>query len=126
MKIRSGFISNSSSSSFVVYGINDVNTINMVFSKLGIKDSEGLPLRIEDYEFDKDVYEFLESKFNLHIYYDDYHSHYFLGDYIMGQEEYDYSEFENNLEDAKKTFSELSQKLNINFDYKMVMINIPY
>lgn len=126
MKIRSGFVSNSSSSSFIVYGINDVNTINMVFSKLGVKDSEGLPLRVEDYKFDEDIYELLESKYNLHIYYDDYYGQYFLGKSIMGQEEYDYSEFEKNLEDAKHTFSELGQKLNIDFDYKMVMINTPY
>lgn len=126
MKVRYGFVSNSSSSSFIIYGINDVNTINMVFSKLGIKDSEGLPLRIEDYEFDENIQELLESKYHLHIYYDEYFGHCFLGDYIMGQKEYDYSEFEKNLEDVKQVFNGLSQKLNMDFDYKMAMISTPY
>ena len=40
MKIRNGFVSNSSSSSFLVCGISDVDSINSVLIKNGIMNSE--------------------------------------------------------------------------------------
>lgn len=40
MKIRNGFVSNSSSSSFLVCGIYDADSINSVLMKNGIIDSE--------------------------------------------------------------------------------------
>ena len=40
MKIRNGFVSNSSSSSFLVCGIYDADSINSVLMKNGIVDSE--------------------------------------------------------------------------------------
>lgn len=40
MKIRSGFVSNSSSSSFLVCGITDIDSINSVLMKNDIMNSE--------------------------------------------------------------------------------------
>ncbi len=40
MKIRNGFVSNSSSSSFLVCGISDVDSINSVLMKNNIMNSE--------------------------------------------------------------------------------------
>lgn len=40
MKIRSGFVSNSSSSSFLVCGISDIDSINSVLMKNDIMNSE--------------------------------------------------------------------------------------
>ena len=67
MKIRNGFVSNSSSSSFLVCGIYDADSINSVLMKNGIIYKDGLAENVLD---ETAIYELYKVKLNEqgHIY----------------------------------------------------------
>jgi hypothetical protein len=97
MKIRNGFVSNSSSSSFIILGINVSDDI---FSKFGTDEKQ-------DYEF------FEES--DIDYFYDEYgDGGYYLGDMLADGEEFldegsiDVENFKSNkkIEELKKMFKE--------------------
>ena len=127
MKIRNGFVSNSSSSSFLVFGISDVDSINQVFNALDIKDSEGNTQQIEDYEFSYPIENLMQDKYDLKLFKDDYSGYFALGNVVLGQSDLmNYTEFQNNINNTKLQLEELSKLCNKKFDYKTAILNVPF
>lgn len=127
MKIINGFVSNSSSSSFLVFGISDVDSINQVFDVLGIKDLNGYIQRIEDYKFSYPIENLMQDKYDLKLFKDDYNGYFALGNVILGQNDLiDYTEFQNSINDIKLQLEELSKLCKKEFDYRTVILTIPF
>lgn len=131
MKIRLGFVSNSSSSSFLVFGISDVDSINQIFNALNIKDSDGYIQRIEDYKFEYPIEDFTHGEYKLKLFKDEYMPCYtlgevVLGEVILGQNDISYSEFQNTLNNIKLQLEDLSKLCKKKFDYRTVLITIPF
>lgn len=122
MKIRNGFVSNSSSSSFIVYGFGNYDARHELYDTVNDildKDSSLADLTYE--EMTEEVEAYLDSKGVNHFHYDyDNSDIECIGCELREGTE---KEFMESLEKAKKTFKAFDEEHGTNFADKAVIIS---